>query len=735
MASKNIKGITIEIGGNTTKLQDALKGVNKQIYSLNSDLKNLNQALKLDPNNISLLTQKMDVLKRNISDTKDKLTTLKDAQREMGVYSKLTDEQKSSYNALSKEIAVTENALKKMKKELNDTGTNGILHLDKLKEGFSKVASVAGTAVDALVKVSSVIGGAMVAAVTAGVKSYADLEVAQKGSERLFGDSFDTVKKNAADAYKSLGLSSSQYYDQVNTYAVGLKEALKGDSKAAAELSNSILIAQSDIVAATGADASAVSNAFAAVMRGNYTMLDNLRIGIKGSKEGMEEVVNKVNAWNKAQGNATKYQMGNYADMQKALVDYVKMVGVAGTAEKQMSETIKGSFGQMKAALDNFLNGSGSIEAFSKTLTNFLGNIVNSVKNLAPSILTGVTEMLTTLIPQLGELLMSILPDLFTAVQNFLDAIFTMLSSDPSSVISFVTNLLNQIVTFITTNLATFIDVGFKLIISIAEGLVNNIPLIINSILTLIKSLVDTLTNPENLSRFIAASLDIIMALIDGLVEALPELINMIPTIIENIVNTLLRPDMIQKIITTGIKLIITLGGALIQAIPQLLSMLPQIIMSINKSFIDLITKTNWGELGSNIVKGICDGFAKVGDYIKRKVTAVKDEVEKKFKSLFGIKSPSRLMRDQVGIQITRGIGVGIEKGIPEVISDVQNAMVDLNNGIQASVNPIINPTANNNPLYINVDKFYNNREQDIQALAEELEYYRRKSSIATGGN
>ena len=68
MASKNIKGITIEIGGNTTKLQDALKGVDKSIYSLNSDLKNLNQALKLDPSNTSLLAQKMDVLKRNISE-------------------------------------------------------------------------------------------------------------------------------------------------------------------------------------------------------------------------------------------------------------------------------------------------------------------------------------------------------------------------------------------------------------------------------------------------------------------------------------------------------------------------------------------------------------------------------------------------------------------------------------------------------------------------------------------
>ena len=62
--AKNIKGITIEIGGNTTKLEEALKGVNKIVYSTNSELRNLNQALKLDPKNTELLAQKQDVLKR-----------------------------------------------------------------------------------------------------------------------------------------------------------------------------------------------------------------------------------------------------------------------------------------------------------------------------------------------------------------------------------------------------------------------------------------------------------------------------------------------------------------------------------------------------------------------------------------------------------------------------------------------------------------------------------------------
>ena len=96
MASKNIKGITIEIGGNTTKLQNALKDVDSVVYKTNTELKSLNQALKLDPKNTELLAQKQDVLKKNIAATTERLNTLKEAQRQMGNYNSLTDEQKEN---------------------------------------------------------------------------------------------------------------------------------------------------------------------------------------------------------------------------------------------------------------------------------------------------------------------------------------------------------------------------------------------------------------------------------------------------------------------------------------------------------------------------------------------------------------------------------------------------------------------------------------------------------------
>ena len=674
-----------------------------------------------------------------LNETKDKLNTLKEAQKQMGDYSKLTDEQKSSYNALSLEIAKSEKALKDMNNELKNSSK---INLDGLKNALKGVGDVAKSAAETIAKVSVGIATGLTAAITAGVKSYADLEVAQKGSERLFGESFDIVKKNAAEAYSSLGLSATEYYDQVNTYAVGLKSALGGDSKAAAQLSNDILNAQADIVAATGASTESVQNAFSAVMRGNYTMIDNLRLGIKGSKEGMQEVIDKTNAWNKANGIATNYQMGNLADMQKALVDYVKMQGLAGSSAKQLGSTIKGSFTQMKAALDNFLNGSGDISALADTFTNFMSNIVTAVQELAPQLLNGITILLQTLIPQIASLLTTIIPQLFDSVQSFLDTLFEMLSSDPTELINFVVDLINKIVEFIDNSFDDILTTPCLFNSSRYLWYLGNLFItgvetcsffFLQAVLTLIKSIINSILS--NLDMFISASLDIILALAEGLIHYLPQLIEMIPDIITGIVNALTNPEMIMKILSVSLKLIVALGKGLIESIPKLLEAVPKIISNLVTSFGDKIKNTNWGELGSNIIKGILDGVADIGSYLNKKVNEVKDKITDKFKKVFGIHSPSRLMKEEIGFNLSAGIGEGIKAGIPDALDEVSSAMVDLNNGIQSSVNPVINPTANNNQLHINIDKFYNKRDQDIQALAEELEYYRKQSATATGGN
>lgn len=682
MASSKIKGITIEINGNTTKLQEALKGVDKQVYSLNGDLKALNQALKLDPKNTELLAQKQEVLARNIQASKERLETLKEAQRQMGDYNKLTDEQKESYNQLSLEIAKAENALKSMNEELDNTHKHDF---SQLKEGLKKVGEVALDVAKKVLQISAAIGGALAGVITAGVKSYAELEKAQKGSERLFGNAFQTVKKNAAEAYKTMGLSASQYYNQVNTYAVGLKNSLKGDTQKAADLANSILIAQADIVAATGANVDTVQNAFSAVMRGNYTMLDNLRLGIKGSKTGMQEVIQKVNEWNKAQGNATHYQMDNYADMQQALVDYVKMVGVAGTAQTQMSQTISGSLTQMKAAWDNFLNGSGNAKNFSKSLQKFLKNVFKAVKDLAPELINGIVELFNDLIPELVSMAGELMPIIIDGVKKLLEGVINFINKDNGQFIKMAVSIITSLIKFIIDNLPLLIEASLKIVIAIAEGITESLP------------------------ELIPAVVDCILKIVDVLI------------------------DNIDLIIDAGIQLIIGLAKGLIKGIPKLVEKIPQIITELADGLAKGVSQIV--EVGKKLIDGLWRGIEGQWNYYKATgsgsgIQGWAKSVVEDIANLFGIHSPSTVMRDKIG----KNLGLGIVEGINDTVVDVENAMSNLSSKVEASVNPTINPTANTNPLYISIDNFYNNRDTDIQQLAEELEFYRKNSALAKGG-
>ena len=122
MAGGRIKGITVEIGGDTTKLQTALKGVNSQIKNTQSQLKDVEKLLKLDPGNTELLSQKQKLLSQSIQETKEKLTTLKTAAEQANralANWKISQEQ---YDALQREIIETENELKRLEQQARESG-------------------------------------------------------------------------------------------------------------------------------------------------------------------------------------------------------------------------------------------------------------------------------------------------------------------------------------------------------------------------------------------------------------------------------------------------------------------------------------------------------------------------------------------------------------------------------------------------------------------------------------
>ena len=119
-----IKGITVEIGGDTTGLSKALSGVNKEIRSTQSQLKDVNKLLKLDPTNSELIAQKQKLLSQAVAETKDKLTQLKSVQDQMDEGLKSGSVTQEQYDAWQREIIATEQELKNLEKEAKDTDSS-----------------------------------------------------------------------------------------------------------------------------------------------------------------------------------------------------------------------------------------------------------------------------------------------------------------------------------------------------------------------------------------------------------------------------------------------------------------------------------------------------------------------------------------------------------------------------------------------------------------------------------
>lgn len=665
MANKNIKGITIEIGGNTTKLESALKDVNKVVYSTNSELKQLNQALKLDPKNTELLAQKQDVLRKNIVATTERLNTLKEAQRQMGNYSSLTEEQKEQYRGLSVEIAKSENALKGMNKELKSTGG---INLSGLKDTLKKIGDVAAEVAKKMAQVTVAIGGALAGLVTAGVKSYADLEQNLGGIETLFGESANKVVENAKNAYKTAGLSANEYMSNVTSFSASLLQSLGGDTDKAAAYADRAMRDMSDNANKMGTDMQSITNAYQSFARGQFGLLDNLKLGYGGTKAEMERLISDASKMTDIQKklNVTvdegDMSFGNIVNAISVMQDQLK---ITGTTADEAERTISGSVASMKAAFSNFLNGSGSPEALAETVTNVLKNIGDAVAKLAPSILTGVVTLFKNLAPKLVSMILELLPQLLDAVSGLIDSILEMVSGDTDKLSKTISDVINMIVTFITTNLPKIIEIGLKLLIALAKGIAQSLPTLIPTIIQCIFTIVQTLL--EHLPEIILAGIQILIGLIQGIVEALPQLIDMLPMIIETIVQTL--TEHMPELIIAGIQLNLAIAEGLIKAIPQLLKAIPKILIAATKGLIDGIPK--FVESAKELIGGLIQGFLNGHPQVKNAAAQIINRIREVLAGL-----PSQAMgwaRDMIQ---------GFINGITSKLAAVGNAAKGIANKI-----------------------------------------------------
>ena len=605
MASRNIKGITIEIGGNTTKLQDALKGVDKQVYNLNADLKDVNKALKLDPKNTEMLSQKYKLLSENVAVSKQRLEQLKEAQRQMDANG--VDKNSDQYRALQREIAITEGNIKSAEEEMKKLGK---VDLSKLKDTLKKVGQVAVDVAKKLAQITTAAAGAIVGLVSLGIKSYASLEQNIGAIEKLYGKSADTIKKYAAEAYKTVGISANEYMQSATKLSAFLIKDLGGDTKKAAELVNMALKDAGDNANTYSNTLEDTISVYTALAKEQYRTLDNLNLGYAGTKKGMQELIRDAAAYakeHKELGITVDATSMSFANQVKALNVIQQKLKITGTTQKEAAQTINGSLNSMKAAFDNFLNGTGSPEALAEAFSNVATNVSKAFTQLLPSIVRGLAETVKKVLPLLIEIIREQLPKLLDEMTNLIDTILGFLVNNQDELAKTIGTIVSNIVQFFGENL----------------------PKIIKFVLTLYTTLAKAFTDKETLDIIIKSIMECIDELINVLTESIPLFIEAITTLIETIAEYF--EEHYDELKETENKIYLALAKLLITLIPVLLEALLEVLGAI----IHLIAN-NLGlflEKGKEVVKtlakGIGDKISAVKDKAKEIVDKIKEELTK----------------------------------------------------------------------------------------------------------
>lgn len=416
---------------------------------------------------------------------------------------------------------------------------------EKAEESSSKFGSALSAIGDVAKKTALAVGTAMLSAAAgvgaitkSAVDGFAEYEQLAGGVETLFKDSSAIVMKYAEDAYKTAGLSANAYMETVTGFSASLIQSVGGDTVAAAELANQAITDMSDNANKMGTDIASIQNAYQGFAKQNYTMLDNLKLGYGGTKEEMERLLADAQAI-----SGIEYDVSSYADVVSAIHVIQTEMGITGTTAKEASTTISGSIGTLKSSWTNFVSGLANPNSNLGKLINdmvssaktALGNLIPAVKTAMQGIGTAVTALAPIIEEELPGLIESILPSLLTAasslVNGLLMALPSILSVLGSQLPSIFMNVFNTINSILPQLISSFVSV-FS---AIGRGLLDNLPTIINSFITLFTTLATQLFTPSNIQMFVEGVASAIKIIATSILNNLPLIVSTLMQLVANI--------------------------------------------------------------------------------------------------------------------------------------------------------------------------------------------------------
>lgn len=361
------------------------------------------------------------------------------------------------------------------------------------------------------------IGAAVVGGITAAVGQGAALEQSLGGIETLFKGSADTVKKYAAQSFQSVGLSANAYMENVTSFSASMISSLGGNTAKAAELSNQAMVDMSDNANKMGTDLELITQTYQSLARGNYEMIDNLKLGYGGTKTELQRLLSDAE---KLSGQ--HYDIGNFADVTQAIHVIQQNLGITGTTAKEAATTISGSFNMLKASWGDFLGNLALGNDLGPVFQNLITSLVTFASNLVPAIFNIIKGAITGIASIWGTLKDKLMGGDFNSVfQGIADKIATTL---PVLITQGIPMLVNAIF-----NMGVALAGGlFSLIVSIVKGLflglctviVNIFQNIVNAVGAAMTTAVTTVSNAwQRIRKAISGKLNFVWGKLTAPIE------------------------------------------------------------------------------------------------------------------------------------------------------------------------------------------------------------------------
>lgn len=610
-----------------------------------------------------------------------------------------------------------------------------------IKSLSSKIGSIAKTSATAVAGMVAAATTAVATLAGLSVKQYAEYEQLTGGVETLFKNSSDKVMEYANNAYKAAGMSANEYMNTITGFAASLLQGLGGDTEKAAKIGNMAVEDMADNANKMGTSIELIQNAYQGFSKQNYTMLDNLKLGFGGTKEEMQRLLqeaSKISGIKYDISNFSDIIEAIHAIQNEMGITGTTAKEAASTIEGSLSMT-KSAWNNLLTGMaddnadfdklvDNLVNSVGTlgenllprieiaINGIGKLIDKLLPSIINKIPELISSILPGMVQAGINVTSSLVNGIVESLPMLLEIGLQALTTLGKGIAKNLPALIPTIVNLMISMCDMIIENLPLIVDVAIDIILALVQGLVSALPTLIAEVPRIINSFANAIYNA--LPQILMAGVQIIGMLIKGLIQSIPTLVANIPQIIMAIVNvfTLMNwasigknlingigngiKSMVSNIgtiakftaesVVNGIKTIFTSGGSIgrnliswvangiSSSVGNLVQAAKNVAISAIQGLKNILSWDNAASIGKNLIQGLWNGISNMGGWIMDKIGGFASNIIGGIKDIFGIHSPSRVMRDLIGTNIVKGIGVGIDIETPNLEKDIDENMKDL---------------------------------------------------------